>query len=204
MRISRVALTLVALALGACAGTPAPLNSDRIEAQFGDYGIDVLSSGDGVRRSSLYSTDASEKITRTYAIVHFNPVPANLRDTVHARILDGGSIGTTFRSAGWSIKKQTLYVGAVNLGADVHGIGRLMQLSKPRDLAMHVYRFQVRKASQSIDYATIIELHHPEYMTIDRLRRVVGQRDGFVVDGRELEHWRSLVQARHRAAHDAN
>ncbi|MDX1518249.1 MAG: hypothetical protein R3288_15490, partial [Woeseiaceae bacterium] len=156
MPLSRVGSSLVALALGACAETAEPLNSERIEAEFGNYGIDVLSYSDGLRRASLYSTHDGDRIARTYAIVHFDDVPDGIRDNEHARILGGGSIGATFKSAGWAVQKETLYIDAVDAGDDVHGIRRLMRLDAATELAMHVYRLHVRKGAEAIDYATII------------------------------------------------
>ncbi len=204
MPLSRVGSSLVALALSACVEGAEPLNSERIEAEFGNYGIDVLSYRDGLRRASLYSTHDDGKITRTYAIVHFDKVPASLRDDEHAHILDGGSIGATFKAAGWSLQKETLYIDAVNPGDDVHGIGRLMRLDGSPDLAMHVYRLHVKKDSQSIDYATIIEIYHPAYMTQDRLQTIFSADHDPAVDDRTVAHWRSLVLEDTHRAHDSD
>lgn len=202
MPFSRVGSSLVALALGACAEIAEPLNSERIEAEFGNYGIDVLTYRDGLRRASLYSTHDGGKITRTYAIVHFDDVPAYLRNNEHARILDGGSIGATFKSAGWSLHKETLYIDTVNPGDDVHGIWRRMRLDGSPDLAMHVYRLHVKKGAQSIDYATIIEVYHPAYMTQGRLETIFGADYDSPVDDRMVAHWRSLVFEDDHSAHD--
>ena len=204
MPLSRVGSSLVALALGACAETADLLNSERIEAEFGNYGIDVLAYADGLRRASLYSTHDGRKIARTYAIVHFDEVPDVLRDDEHARILDGGSIGATFKAAGWSLQKETLYVDTVNPGADVHGIRRLMQLDGTPALAMHVYRLHINKNSQNIDYATIIEVYHPAYMTLGRLQKLHPAIADSTADDDMIAHWRSLVlEAAHRP-HDGN
>lgn len=37
---------------------------------------------------------------------------------------------------------------------------------------MHVYRLLLQKDGPAIDYATIIELHHPDYMDLDGLREL--------------------------------
>lgn len=204
MPLSRVGSSLVALALSACVEGAEPLNSERIEAEFGNYGIDVLSYRDGLRRASLYSTHDDGKITRTYAIVHFDNVPASLRDDEHAHILDGGSIGATFKAAGWSLQKETLYIDAVNPGDDVHGIRRLMRLDGSPDLAMHVYRLHVKKNTEAIDYATIIEVYHPAYMTQERLQTLY-RADAETPAGEDaIAHWRSLVLEDSHRAHDAD
>lgn len=204
MPLSRVGSSLVALALGACVDNAEPLNSERIEAEFGNYGIDVLSYEDGLRRASLYSTHDGRKIARTYAIVHFDDVPRSLRDNEHARILDGGSIGATFKSAGWSVRKKTLHTATVNPGDDVHGIRRLMRLDGSPDLAMHVYRLHVKKNTEAIDYATIIEVYHPAYMTQERLQTLY-RADAETPAGEDaIAHWRSLVLEDSHRAHDAD
>lgn len=204
MRFTRVAPSLVALTLAACADATEPLNSERIEEEFGSYGLDVISFRDGLRRASLYSTHDSGKVTRTYAISHFDDIPQHVRDNEHARILAGSSIGATFKSAGWSIHKETLYIGAVNPRADVHGIRQLMQLSGAPDLAMHVYRLHVNKDAQIVDYATIIEIYHPEYMTQARLHEIFGKHAAPAADETRIEHWRSLVLTDSHVAHDTD
>ena len=204
MPLSRVGSSIVALALGASADAAEPLNSERIEAEFGNYGIDVIAYQDGLRRASLYSEHGGAKITRTYAIVHFDDVPPGLRDNEHAEILAGGSIGATFKSAGWAVHKETLYIGALHPGDDVHGIFARMHLPERPDLAMHVYRLHVKKKSQSIDYATIVELHHPAYMTEERLRTIFGARPIEDVGSEQLRHWHSLVLEPTHAAHDVD
>lgn len=204
MPLSRVGSSLVALALGASADASEPLNSERIEAEFGNYGIEVISYQDGLRRASLYSQHGGDQITRTYAIVHFDDVPPGLRDNEHAQILGGSSIGATFKSAGWTVHKETLYIGTLNPGDDVHEIFARMRLPERPDLAMHVYRLHVRKDAQSIDYATIVELHHPAYMTEERLHSIYGAGKTSHVDNERLRHWRSLALEVAHAPHDAD
>lgn len=202
MRLNRVAPSLVALTLAACSDPTEPLNSERIEAEFGSYGLDVISFEDGLRRASLYSAHDGSKVTRTYAISHFDDVPERLRDNEHARILAGSSIGATLKSSGWSIYKESLYIGSIDPGTDVHGIRQLMRLTGSPELAMHVYRLHINKSSQIIDYATIIELYHPEYMTQARLHELFGRADEAVVDVALVKHWQSLVFEDEHAAHD--
>lgn len=204
MPLSRVGSSVLALALGAAADAAEPLNSERIEAEFGSYGIDVISYEDGLRRASLYSQQDGCKITRTYAIVHFDHVPPDLRTNEHARILAGGSIGATFKAAGWVVTKQTLYIGSLDLRDDVHGLFARMQLRERPELAMHVYRLNVKKGMQSVDYATIVELHHPAYMTEERLLSIFGAGTTARVDDARLKHWRSLALQDSHAAHDAD
>ena len=44
-----------------------------------------------------------------------------------------------------------------------------MRLDSPAYLAAHAYRLILEKDSQSIHYATIIETHHPSYLTQSEL-----------------------------------
>jgi hypothetical protein len=45
----------------------------------------------------------------------------------------------------------------------------MMHLHRKADVAMHVYRLLLEKQQQAIDYATLIELHHPDYLSRDDL-----------------------------------
>lgn len=149
------------------------LNSERIEQTFGSYGIEVLSQTDAERVSDLYSGMGDDRTTRTFAVVAY---PSTIDDAVaeeHATIVDGGSIGSTFRDAGWTIDKIDTYVGEVPAGEIPARAFELMQV-EPDDLAMHVYRFDVSRDGPPIEYATIVELHHPEYLTATQLVDIFG------------------------------
>ena len=50
------------------------------------------------------------------------------------------------------------------------------------DVAMHVYRLLLEKRQQAIDYATLIEVHHPDYLDCADLR------DLYSVDARTSLH----------------
>ncbi|HNP35623.1 MAG TPA: hypothetical protein PKK10_07210 [Woeseiaceae bacterium] len=167
------ALLVLSLLLSACADNPAPLNSERIAMRYGSYGVEVLSMRDGVRRSSLYSLDNGERVTRTYAVVKFNVPPDSsiyaLIENQHARILRGASIGSTFQDTGWVVAKRSSYIGTLKVPLGSGRLQQLMQLSGTLHVAMHIYSFQIRKDSQIIDYATIIELQHPDFVDQDML-----------------------------------
>lgn len=164
MRRNQVPLSVLAAALSACVVESEVLNSERIEAQFGSYGIEVLSSTDGIRRSSLFSVEDGERFCRTYAVVRFEDVPDNVVADEHAKILAGSSIGAIFKANGWEIYKETRYVGELTLPRDEHKLRGLMRLEDSSALGMHVYRLHLKKGDQVVEYATIIEAHHPDYM----------------------------------------
>lgn len=165
--------TLVALL--ACAGSGEWLNSDRIERRFGSYGVDVLEDNGERRISSLYSSEASGKVTRTYAIVDYvGPAKAAYAD-VHERIRAGGSLGSSFRQAGWTVGKQHLFIGEFEVPPSYREIGELMQIELPATLATHHYLLTISRDERSYNYATVTEIHHPAYLTAAALREIYGE-----------------------------
>ena len=165
MRQQLVSPVILAAALSACAHHPELLNSDRIEKQFGNYQIVVLGQNAGVRRSSLNSVADGESTCRTYAVVQFVDAGVAEIEEPHQDVLAGQSIGTTFKESGWNIRKDTLHIGTLAMQDLQHSIARLMRLKQGANLAVHVYRMTLEKNDQSIQYATIIEAHHPDYLT---------------------------------------
>ena len=156
--------SVVAAALDACAHESERLNSERIAEGFGSYGIDVISSEPGLRRSNLFSSEGGIRTCRTYAVVRFVDEPHALIDAEHSQILAGKSIGAIFKASGWTIIKETLYIGTATLDDTDHPLATLMRLDSESEVAMHVYRLLLQKQQQAIDYATLIELHHPDYL----------------------------------------
>jgi len=154
--------------LSACGGDASLLNSDRIEERYGSYGVEIIDSDARGRRSNLYSVHDGQRICRTYAVVRFlagataGDEPA-LR-AAHARVLDGASIGATLREAGFTVHKRSLAAGALPLPVTEPAWGRLMGLSSVAGLAVYEYRLSINKGSQSIDYAEITEVYHPDYL----------------------------------------
>ena len=165
MRHQPIPTAVLAAALCACSAQQELLNSDRIEQRFGSYGIEVLQQDDRVRRSSLYSVDDGVRTCRTYAVVEYHAPLATELASAHAAIVAGDSIGATLRMAGWEISKETLYVGHVQLPDASHGVARLMRLDGGATLGLHAYRLRLDKDQMTVWYATIIEAHHPDYMS---------------------------------------
>jgi hypothetical protein len=165
MHQQTVSPAILAAALSACAQQPELLNSERIENQFGNYQIVVLSQNAGVRRSSLYSVRDGVDTCRTYAVVQFADADIAEIEDAHQDVLAGQSIGTTFKDSGWNIRKDTLHIGKLAMTDTQHQVGQLMRLDHGIDLAVHIYRMTLEKSDLSIQYATIVEIHHPDYMT---------------------------------------
>ena len=195
MQRNPVPALVLAAALSACAVHPESLNSERIERRFGNYGIEILKQDHSIRRSNLYSTHDGVRICRTYAIVDF--VDSNLvhASEVHSKVIDGASIGATFKADGWDISKDTVYIGEIELPESSHPIAELMQLDSAQRLAVHAYELHIEKSATSIHYATIIELHHPDYLDVGQLRELFPAPDDRTPD--TPTHIQQLVLAQH-------
>ncbi|MBT8091112.1 MAG: hypothetical protein KJO01_12980 [Gammaproteobacteria bacterium] len=163
---------VTAVMLSACATEPVLLNSERIEKRFGSYGIAVLASEAGLRRSSLYSLEDLTPTCRTYAVVRFADQLDDRYREEHAKVLAGNSIGAIFRSQGWDVHKQTVYIGSLALPEDDTAIGELMCLDGAKNLALHVYQLLLVRDDEVFEYATIVETHHPDYLAEDDLHEL--------------------------------
>lgn len=164
--------------LGLLAACAAPqLNSERIAARYGSYAVTVIAQDSRWRVTSLESRHGGRAITRTLALVRFAQPPRPALAAEDRRIRAGASIGETFRDAGWQIDKPLLYTGAQSVGADAHGLAARMDIDLPATLAVHVYRFDLERAGQRHTYATIVELHHPDYLDVAMLREIHGAAD---------------------------
>ncbi|RDH42722.1 hypothetical protein [Zooshikella ganghwensis] len=148
------------------------LNSERIELEFGSYGIDVLESGESIRVSRLYSTHSSKKVTRTLAIVHYPEQVDTSFANEHKKILNGGSIGAVLKAAGWKISKQPQFFGELKSDQDLAALYKSFQSSSKENLAIHIYSLYIEKNNTKFKYATIAEVHHPDYLTLNDLKEI--------------------------------
>lgn len=160
------------LLCGCSAGAPL-LNSEQIEARYGSYDVRVLQQDEHIRVSSLASRHGEHWITRTLAITRFAAPHAAIAEETQL-VRAGGSIGTTFKAAGWQIEKQTIYSGEFETALQMSVVERLMAIELPARLALHAYRFDVRRGGESHTFATIFELHHPDYISVAELQRRYG------------------------------
>jgi hypothetical protein len=151
-----------------------PLNSERIAQRFGSYGIEVLASDRRTRVSNLFSGRGDAKTCRTFAIVRF---PASIDPAVaaeHATIVNGGSIGAVFAASGWRVLKTHLFYGEVRATARLAG---LMHVAEGTPLAEDAYVLDVAKDDQTVEYAALVEIHHPAYLVQADLVRIYGTAD---------------------------
>ena len=156
------------------------LNSERIAERFGNYAIEVISQDEDYRISNLYSQSNDVKTTRTLAVVDFlSPVDSSILE-LHQRVLQGESLGATFKGNGWQVRKISVAVEPVPVGPEAKLLKDWMHLSADMDLAMHVYLLKLAKDNEKvIDYAVIAELHHPDYLDIAAIKQIHGEPVGF-------------------------
>ncbi len=159
---------LLAAASQSAAVEPDRLNSERIAARFGSYGIEIIAENGGLRRANLYSGSDDSRTCRTYAVVETTETPADIGDE-HRAIVTGHSIGATFRRSGWRVAKRTLLTAEVELAALDPEVALAMRLPESGKAALHLYELDVDKAGHEIHYATILEVHHPEYLKLAEL-----------------------------------
>jgi len=169
-------LFIAAIAVAAVA-QPVPrelLNSERIAAVFGSYGVEVLGQDDTVRVSNLFSGTGEERICRTFAIVRYAERIDTALAAEHAAIVAGGSIGAVFAAAGWEVRKSHLRYGTRTA---TPRLAALMRVAVGTPLAMHVYSLDVAKGGRTLEYAALVEIHHPAYLTSEQLAEIYGPAD---------------------------
>lgn len=195
-RRARLTPAILAAALSACATETVLLNSERIEERFGSYGIDVLASEAGMRRSSLYSIENGEHVCRTYALVRFSENPDESIGAEHAKVLAGNSLGEVFKSNGWKIHKQTMHIGSFDISASETDIGTRMRLSQDSGVALHVYQLLLARGGRIFEYATIAEAHHPDYLDEQQLLEIYPFDETESLNPAELRQLHALLQTR--------
>lgn len=160
-------------------------NSERIRHKFGSYGIDILETSPGLRVTSLYSMHDGIKINRTFAVVTYPDSIEPAIGSEHEAIINGESIGIVFKKNGWKIKKHHQYFGEIKTPA-----GYFDTSSSPADTvrsqsAIHVYSLVVKKGETEIQYASIAETHHPDYLQLEDLAAIYGQEFDTHLEKRE-------------------
>lgn len=176
-----VAVTLlvqVSPSLGQGAGREL-LNSERIAAAYGSYGVEVLEQDDQVRVSNLFSLSGDVKTCRTFAVVRYAPRIDPIVSAEHGAIVAGASIGAVFAAHGWEVRKTHLSYAERPASPR---LASLMRIDLDTPLAEHVYVLDVVKGGRTIEYAALVEIHHPDYLNLEDLARIYGPAD----EGREL------------------
>lgn len=143
------------------------LNSQRIQYIYDSYGVEILHQTHEIRISNLYSTEGDINTMRTCAIVNFERLFDHLLAEAHQLIVAGGSIGETLKAKGFAISKTPLYFGECELPL----IAKEQMHTQAKSAAVHIYCLQVNylESKPKLDYCTITEIHHPEYLSPSRL-----------------------------------
>jgi len=153
------------------------LNSEHIRQKFGSYGIDVVRDSGGLRVSNLFSIEDGRKIMRTLAAVMYpSSIPPAIQ-AEHREIESGQAIGEVFRRHGWEIKKRTLYIGEIAAAPEFAGVYSAMGGIRPASLAVHIYQLWVERKHTRLCYATIAEVHHPQYLGSRDLEEIYQSAD---------------------------
>lgn len=166
-------LFIAAITLAAAAQTEPRelLNSERIAAEFGSYGVAVLEQDDAVRVSNLFSGAGDERTCRTFAIVRYSERIGPEIAEEHAAIVAGGSLGATFAARGWEVRKTHLRYGERPAS---QRLADLMRVAVGTRLAWHAYVLDVVKGDRTIEYAALVEVHHPDYLVLADLSALYG------------------------------
>ncbi len=149
-------------------------NSERIRLKFGSFGIEVLESGQRIRVSNLYSIDAGVKTNRTFAVVVYPAVIEPEFSKEHDAIINGQSIGIVFKNHGWAVDKRHQYFGKVELPSDDSDVDAVFGDIGNTQPVIHVYSLFVKKGDVEFQYASIAEVHHPEYLDLEDLNAIYG------------------------------
>ena len=164
------------------------LNSERIQACFGSYGVEVLVQQGNLRISSLYSLGdctndfvgkascgrplaAESHITRTLAISEFATDLPEALQTPYRAIRDGASMGATLEAAGWRVDKRHRHVGEVPIST-TFGCMSGLPAGASQQWAVQVYDLWVLRNESEVRFALLAELHDPRYLTLQDLYRI--------------------------------
>ncbi|WP_299530189.1 hypothetical protein [Ulvibacterium sp.] len=160
--------------------SPKLLNSERIKLKFGSYNIQVLTKNSKLRVSDLYSLHGDQKITRTFAVVSYPGIIDSMFLKEHTKILEGHSIGRVFKQGQWKIEKKSLFLGEIMPSPDYMGIYKRMGNIDPSKLAIYAYGFTIKKDNRNYQYATISEVYHPDYLTLNDLKKMIEDSDAYL------------------------
>lgn len=177
------------------------VNSDRIRLKYGAYDIEIIENDSCIRVSKLYSIDDGVKTIRTFAVVAYPNIIEPAFQKEHDAIMNGQSIGIVFKNNGWSIDKRHQYFGKIEAPADYSGIYPADGEMNTTPPAIHVYSLFVEKENTRFQYASIAEVHHPEYLQLEDLNAIYhNEFDRNVILGQDLIEFLDVVRTKMRDA----
>ncbi|MDX1481395.1 MAG: hypothetical protein R3315_06960 [Woeseiaceae bacterium] len=149
------------------------LNSERIASVFGNYGVELLAQSAAERTSCLYSVSAQQRTCRTLAVVLFAADADHGIAVSMQRIRAGASLGATLQADGWAVAKRNRWLADYDVDpVAMPVVARLLRLQRRERLALHVYDLEAVRSDRRLQIATVIELHHPDYLDAADLRRI--------------------------------
>jgi hypothetical protein len=149
-------------------------NSDRIRLKFGSYGIEIIENDLKIRVSNLYSVEDGVRTSRTFAVVVYPSVIEPAFSKEHDEITNGQSIGIVFKNNGWAINKHHQYFGKVEgTSENPAAVSSFGDIGSTQPV-VHVYSLFVKKYGAEYHYASIAEVHHPQYLGLDDLKAIYG------------------------------
>lgn len=151
-------------------------NSERIRLRFGSYGIDVIVNSPAIRVSGLYSTHDHININRTIAVVAFQDIDEQAFRMEHDAITNGQSIGIVFKENGWVIDKRHQFFGTIATPRHYFSESMPAEAFDKVQSAIHVYSLLVKKAGAEFQYASIAEVHHPDFLQLNDLAAIYGSK----------------------------
>jgi hypothetical protein len=183
--------------LAAASQTSELANSDRIRLKFGNYGIEIIENDLRIRVSNLFSTDAGVKTNRTFAVVMYPAVIEPAFRKEHEAIINGQSIGIVFKENGWLIDKRHQYIGELETLSDLSAVQAVFgDIGEIRPV-IHVYSLLIKKNSDQFHYASIAEVHHPDYLGLEELKAIYGKEfDGDLEKDQDTIDFLKIVEAK--------
>lgn len=175
-------------------------NSDRIRLKFGSYGIEIIENDIRIRVSNLYSETAGVKTNRTFAVVMYPAVIERAFRNEHEAIINGQSIGDVLKKNGWIIEKRHQYIGELGTFPDfsaVHSVFGDIGAVRP---VIHLYSLFIKKDKNVFHYASIAEVHHPDYLGLEELKTIYGKEfdDALVKDQDTIDFLRVVASKMQR------
>ena len=172
-------------------------NSDRIRLKFGSYGIEIVENELRIRVSNLYSTSEGVRTNRTFAVVMYPAVIEPALRKEHAAIIAGQSIGIVFREHGWQIDKRHQYIGELEAPAGIWSVDSVFGDIGETQPVIHVYSLIVKKDKHEFHYASIAEVHHPEYLEFEELKSIFAvEHNGVQVKSQDTIDFLKIVKTK--------
>jgi hypothetical protein len=85
------------------------------------------------------------------------------------------------------------HIGNLTLNGPERGLGKLMHLDGEIELGVHAYQLVLEKDSESINYATIVETHHPDYMSLAERESLYGDGVESKLDDADIRALSALI-----------